>query len=97
MESGADEYFDEVIIEEEAIASCKNNKSAGSDFIFNIYFKSSASLMCLFMLDYLMLCLKLHYYLKLGWWVLSCPFIKTKVMINSQKNHKPITLLSCMG
>lgn len=36
--SDADEYLDGVITEEEvikAIANCKNNKSAGSDCIFN--------------------------------------------------------------
>lgn len=43
MDSGADEYLDGVITEEEvkqAIANCKNNKRAESDFIFNEYIKS---------------------------------------------------------
>lgn len=48
VDSDADEYLDGAITEEEvkqAIANCKNNKSAGSDCIFNEYIKSSASLM----------------------------------------------------
>lgn len=43
MYSGADKYFDGVITEEEikqGKANCQNDKSAGSDCIFNEYIKS---------------------------------------------------------
>lgn len=96
MESGADEYLDEVIIEE-AIASCKNNKSAGSDCIFNIYFKSSASLR-------LPICVRLFNVvfetaiLPEAWIVGNIrPIYKIKGKDKHPENYGPITLLSCMG
>lgn len=100
VDSDADEYLNGAITEEEvkqAIANCKNNRSAGSDCIFNEYIKSSASLM-------------LPIYVRLfnvvfetailpEAWIVGniLPIYKNKGNDNLPENYRSITLLSCMG